>query len=394
MKTAYFNCFSGISGDMILGAFVDLGVPVLWLSQNLLKIRGLKKTDFKIRKTKKQINGISAVNIHIKDYNQTYNRDYNAIKSMIEKSRLSDFVKEKSRAIFNKIAEAEAKIHNFNIEKVHFHEIGAIDSIIDIIGAVLSIEYLGVKQIYASKIPVGSGSVKTSHGIIPAPAPATLQILKNIPVYGLNINTEITTPTGAAVLSVLSKKFGTFPEIIIEKTGYGAGKKDLGQRGNFLTVTLGEACNQSINIKQEIITVIEANIDDANPEYLGFIMEKLFSAGALDVSFIPIFTKKNRPATIIKILSSKEKKEEIINIIFREQLSSGVRYYNVKRKVLDRKEVMIKTEFGNIKAKKIINPDKTYYITPEYEECRKKALKLNLPIRLIYQKVESGIITD
>ena len=394
MKTAYFNCFSGISGDMILGAFVDLGVPVLWLSQNLLKIRGLKKTDFKIRKTKKQINGISAVNIHIKDYNQTYNRDYNAIKSMIEKSRLSDFVKEKSRAIFNKIAEAEAKIHNFNIEKVHFHEIGAIDSIIDIIGAVLSIEYLGVKQIYASKIPVGSGSVKTSHGIIPAPAPATLQILKNIPVYGLNINTEITTPTGAAVLSVLSKKFGTFPEIIIEKTGYGAGKKDLGQRGNFLTVTLGEARNQSINIKQEIITVIEANIDDANPEYLGFIMEKLFSAGALDVSFIPIFTKKNRPATIIKILSSKEKKEEIINIIFREQLSSGVRYYNVKRKVLDRKEVMIKTEFGNIKAKKIINPDKTYYITPEYEECRKKALKLNLPIRLIYQKVESRIITD
>ncbi len=307
---------------------------------------------------------------------------------MIEKSRLSAFVKDKSIAIFNKIAEAEAKIHNLDIEKVHFHEIGAIDSIIDIIGAVLCIEYLDIKKIYSSKIPVGSGSVKTAHGIIPAPAPATLEILKNIPAYGLEgINTEITTPTGAAILSVLSENFGKFPEMTIEKTGYGAGKKDLGQRANILAVTLGASYNQPVNIKQERITVIEANIDDANPEFLGFVMEKLLTAGALDVSFIPIFTKKNRPATIIKILSSNEKTQSLINIIFTEQLSSGVRYYKVKRKVSERKEIFVKTEYGKIKAKKIINPDGSFYITPEYDECRKKALEFGVSMRLIYQKI-------
>ncbi|MBW1615309.1 MAG: nickel pincer cofactor biosynthesis protein LarC [Deltaproteobacteria bacterium] len=388
MKTVYFNSFSGVSGDMILGAFVDLGVPVAWLSKIFLNIYGLKKADFQIIEKKSLINGISAVDICVKDYNQTCNRDYSSIKFMIEKSRLSAFVKDKSIAIFNKIAEAEAKIHNLDIEKVHFHEIGAIDSIIDIIGAVLCIEYLDIKKIYSSKIPVGSGSVKTAHGIIPAPAPATLEILKNIPAYGLEgINTEITTPTGAAILSVLSENFGKFPEMTIEKTGYGAGKKDLGQRANILAVTLGASYNQPVNIKQERITVIEANIDDANPEFLGFVMEKLLTAGALDVSFIPIFTKKNRPATIIKILSSNEKTQSLINIIFTEQLSSGVRYYKVKRKVSERKEIFVKTEYGKIKAKKIINPDGSFYITPEYDECRKKALEFGVSMRLIYQKI-------
>lgn len=378
---AYFDCFSGISGDMTLGAFIDLGVPVQWLKEN---IGSIPLTGFDISATSVFRNGINAKNVHVKTKDTVESRNYAEIRLLIQNSRLSQQVKESSLAIFKRLAEAEAKIHERPVDKVHFHEVGGIDAIVDIVGAALCVEYLAIEKIIASKLPLGTGFVDCSHGRLPVPAPATLALLKDVPVYGTGIPHELVTPTGAAIIVTLAESFETMPDMLINKTGYGAGKRDLETIPNLLRIVTGNAQDHKSYTQKDRLTVIETCIDDMNPEIFGFVMDRLFEDGALDVYWIPIFMKKNRPGTMVQVLCRTGQKEAVVNRILSETTSLGVRYYDVDRAWLAREQITVKTGYGMVKVKRITDTDGSIRIVPEYEVCKKIALEKNIPIRVVY----------
>ena len=313
---AYFDCIGGISGDMTLGAFIDLGVPVEWLQETLY---GIPLTDFKLKASSVNKGSIQATQVQVETHSQQHSRNYFVIKDLIEASPLSQKVKANSLGAFLKIAAAEAKIHGISIDKVHFHEVGAIDAIVDIVGAALCVEYLKIEKIMASKLPLGRGFVNCQHGKLPVPAPATLSILKGIPVYGIDIGFETVTPTGAAIVSTLAESFEVFPDMIIEKIGYGAGMSDFDPIPNVLRIVLGMEGIPPPAFKRDCLTdtiaVVETSVDDMNPEFFGFVMERLFEDGALDVYWAPVFMKKNRPGTLIQVLCPIERRDEIIRRI-------------------------------------------------------------------------------
>lgn len=381
---AYFDCFSGISGDMTLGAFIDLGVPVKWLKESLCAI---PLTGFDLTVSSVFRHGITARSVHIHTEDNARSRNYTTIRSLIEKSPLSVMVKEKSLKIFERLANAESKIHGCPAEKVHFHEVGGIDAIADIVGTALCIEHLGIKKIIASSLPLGTGFVSCGHGTLPVPSPATLEILKGIPVFGSGIYCELVTPTGAAIIATLAESYGPMPDMVIEKTGYGAGKQDIESKPNLLRIIAGTAQNHQTDCQKETIVMIETCIDDMNPEIFGFVMDRLFEDGALDVYWIPVFMKKNRPGTMMQVLCRKSRKNIIIKRILSETTSSGVRYYNVERAILAREEIIVKTGYGMIKAKRITDPAGGMRIVPEYEVCKKIALEKNIPIRVVYDTI-------
>ncbi len=380
----YFDCFSGISGDMTLGAFIDLGVPVKWLKDALCKI---PLTGFDLSVVSIFRNGIKAKSVRVDVENNVKSMNYAEIVTLITGSSLSQNTKATSLEIFKKLANAEAGIHGCSLEKVHFHEVGGIDAIVDITGAALCVEYLDIKKITASRIPLGAGFVSCRHGTLPVPAPATLAILKNIPVYGAGIPHELVTPTGAAIVAVLAESFGEIPDMIIQKTGYGAGKHEIESRPNLLRIIAGTLSGN----EDERVAVVETCIDDMNPEIFGFMMDRLFEDGALDVCWIPVFMKKNRPGTMIQVLCKENRKTAVIERILSESTSTGVRYYNVQRAVLARKKINVKTTCGMIEAKKIQHPDGSFRIVPEYEVCKKIALKKNIPIRIVYDTIAKEV---
>ena len=325
----YFDCFSGISGDMALGAFIDLGISVKWLEEKLKKI---PLSGFNLHVKDIFRNGIRAKRVHVMVDNSTTSRNWEQIRRLISQSPLSDKVIKKSCDVFEKIASAESKIHGCSVKDVHFHEIGGVDSIVDIVGTVLCIDYLGVKKIFSSKIPLGTGFVTCSHGKLPVPVPATTRILKNIPVYGTGISHELVTPTGASIIATFVDAFGPIPDMIVEKTGYGAGKRDLESIPNLLRLITGKSTFKSdLNAQKEYlkenIFVLETNIDNMNPEIFGYLMDRLFEKGALDVCYIPVFMKKNRPGTQIQVLCKKGVKNILTDCILSETGSLGVRYY-------------------------------------------------------------------
>ncbi len=377
---AYFDCFSGISGDMTLGALIDLGVPVKWLKDSLEKIP-LSGFDLSVATVFR--NGIQAKSVDVRVIDDHQSRDYAKIISMIEKSYLSPNIQQMSLDIFERIADAEAAIHGCLKKNVHFHEVGGIDAVVDIVGTVLCVDYLGIARVISSRIPLGRGFVSCQHGTLPVPAPATLCILKGVPVYGTQIPQELVTPTGAAIIVALAESFEEIPEMIIEKTGYGAGKRELKTIPNLLRIITGKAFIQQKNA----ITVIETCIDDMNPEIFGFLMDRLFEKGALDVYWIPIFMKKNRPGTMVQVLCPEDCREIVIDCILSETTSLGVRYYDVKRRVLARESVLMETVYGEIAVKRIIAPDGSVRMAPEYEVCRKIALEKNIPIRIVYDTI-------
>jgi len=302
---------------------------------------------------------------------------------MIEKSYLSPNIQQKSLDIFERIAEAEAAIHGCPKENVHFHEVGGIDAVVDIVGTVLCVDYLGIARVISSRIPLGRGFVSCQHGTLPVPAPATLGILKGVPVYGTQIPQEIVTPTGAAIVVALAESFEEIPDMIIEKIGYGAGKRELKPIPNLLRIITGKAFTH----QKDTITVVETCIDDMNPEVFGFLMDRLFDHGALDVYWIPIFMKKNRPGTMVQVLCPEDCREIVIDCILSETTSLGVRYYDAKRRVLARESVLMETAYGEIAVKRIIAPDGSIRMAPEYEVCRKIALEKNIPIRIVYDTI-------
>jgi uncharacterized protein (TIGR00299 family) protein len=385
---AYFDCFSGISGDMTLGAFLDLGVSLEWLKAQFetLSLSGFELTVGTVTR-----NGICAKNVEIQVKKDVASRNYKEIVSIIEKSSLSSKVRETSLSIFEKIAEAEAKIHGRPKEQVHFHEVGGIDALIDIVGTALCVEYLKIEKVMASPIPLGRGFVDCAHGTLPLPAPATLDILKGVPIYGTKIPHELVTPTGAGIIVTLADSFEEMPDMIIEKTGYGAGKHTFEAIPNLLRIVMGTGkvfSGKSGNRHQEDrIVVVETCIDDMNPEVFGFLMERLFEKGALDVFWIPIFMKKNRPATMVKVLCSEDLCERVTDCILSETTSTGVRFYPAKRRMLRRERIVVNTAFGEIAAKQMIELDGSLRIVPEYEICRKIALEKKLPLRVVYDTI-------
>jgi uncharacterized protein (TIGR00299 family) protein len=385
---AYFDCFSGISGDMTLGAFIDLGVSLEWLTTQFetLPVSGFDLTVGSVTR-----NGICAKSVDVIVKDDAASRNFKEIISIIEKSPLSAKVKQTSLSIFEKIAEAEAKIHGCPKEKVHFHEVGGIDALIDIVGTALCVDYLGIEKVMASPIPLGRGFVACAHGTLPVPAPATLDILKGVPVYGTNIHHELVTPTGAAIIVTLSDSFEEMPDMIVEKTGYGAGKRDLETIPNLLRIVMGTGSvigeKTGKRYQEDRIMMVETCIDDMNPEVFGFLMERLFEKGALDVYWIPIFMKKNRPATMVKVLCPEDLRERIMACILSETTSTGVRYYSANRRMLRREQIFVKTAFGDIAAKRMIELDGGERIVPEYEICKKIALEKNLPLRVVYDTI-------
>ncbi len=375
---AHFDCFAGISGDMTLGAFIDAGVPADWL-KSALKDHLLTDFDFTVTAISKTGIAAQKVDVIVKS---SVSRDYAAIRDMIGRSSLDGEVKELSLAIFEKLAAAESGIHGCAKDHVHFHEVGGVDAIVDIVGTALCVNYLGLEAISASKIPLGNGFVTCSHGQLPVPAPATVAILKNIPVYGTNIPFELVTPTGAAIISTLATSFGSMPDMLVSGIGYGAGTRDLESRPNLLRLFIGKPFPAS-----DTVTMIETTIDDMNPEVFGFLMERLFEDGALDVYLIPVFMKKNRPGTLLQVLCHHKAKEVLIRRVLMETTSLGVRCYDLERRLLERKTVILKTEYGDVCAKKVIAPDGRSRIVPEYEACRTIARQKDIPVRTVYEKI-------
>ena len=387
---AYFDMFSGTSGDMTLGALIDLGVPLAWLKEQLA---AMPLSGFDISGGAVWCNGIKATDITVTEQENVPPKNYKDIKILLSDAPFSSRVIEQSLGAFKKIALAESAIHGSDLESVHFHEVGGIDALVDIVGSFLCAEYLGITRVHASPVPLARGFVTCSHGIIPVPAPATLGILKGIPVTTSDIGMENVTPTGAAIISTLAQSFGPMPDMVMGQVGYGAGKRksDTGVP-NLLRIVTGTStfCEDTPFIKQETVWVVETTIDDMNPEVSGYIMDKLFEHGALDVCYIPVHMKKNRPGTRLEVLCHEKVLKELMNFILTQSSSTGVRFNKVRRGVLHREIVTVSTCFGRIKAKKIIDPTGTFRIVPEYDVCRRVAEKRNIPLRDVY----TGILAD
>ena len=386
MKIAYFDCFSGVSGDMILGALIDAGLDVKELESELSK---LKISGFKLKAQKTLRGGISGTKLRVQVNEQPAERTLKDIVEIVDQSDLSNDIKKLGKKIFKQLAMIEAKIHKKKIERVHFHEVGALDSIIDVIGSLIGINKLGIDEVYSSKIHLGTGFVESGHGTIPVPAPATIELLKEIPIYSSGIGSELVTPTGIAILKNISKSFGILPEMKVKKIGYGAGSREL-EIPNLLRVYVGEMTEEKYE-RDEVI-LIETNLDNMNPEFFDYTTEMLLKQGALDVFMTPIFMKKNRPGTILSVLTVPEKLDEILSIIFAETTTLGVRIQPLERKTLLRETIRVKTRFGqiNVKLSKIGGEIKN--IAPEYEDCKRIAAKRGIPLKDIYDEAKRAAL--
>jgi uncharacterized protein (TIGR00299 family) protein len=380
-KIAYADCFSGVSGDMFLGALIDAGLPLDTLQA---KLEALHLEGFTIQCIKQQNHAISSTGLKIKSEKSEKKRSWKHIRKLIEKSSLQKAVKEKSLKIFTCLAEAEAKIHDCRVEDVHFHEIGGLDSIIDIIGSVIGLEYFGINLLISSPLPMPRGWVRCDHGILPLPAPAVCEILHGVPVYGTTIEQELVTPTGAAIVKSLSREFGDFPAMKISQTGYGAGSRQLpGDIPNLFRLVMGHA--RKVEESQEV-EVIETNMDDWSPETYPHLCEQLFSAGALDVSLVPVHMKKGRPGFLLSVITTPANSWEIKKCIFSETSSIGLRFRREKRMTLPRETGTVNTTWGDIQVKRVETPT-GYALYPEYEDCRRVALENNVPLKDVYATV-------
>ena len=381
----FCDCFSGISGDMFLGGLIDIGLSVDTLRSELIKL----KIPFEIEAKHVLTGSIRATQFLIIDpekvqaHHPHQHRPARELVRIVQESDLDESIKKKSISIIWKIAQAEGKIHGQKPEDVYLHEIGGLDTLIDITGALIGLSYFKVSKIISSPIPTGSGLINTSHGILPIPAPATIELLKGIPIQAGQTTGELTTPTGAAIISTLADQFGTLPKMIVEKIGYGAGYYDY-DRPNVLRLLLGYS--SQIKPEEENI-LIETNLDDMSPQIIEYVSEKLFENGALDVFTTPIYMKKQRPAFQLSVLVSMDKAELLRNIIFQETTTLGVREVLVKKVSLHREDRIIQTVWGKTKVKISYLP-KGIKVTPEYEECKKIAREFNIPLLNVFQMIQ------
>lgn len=378
---AYLDCFSGISGDMTLGALVDLGLDLAWLEAELHR---LPLGGFTLASRTVHVSGIRATRVSVQVAENPSHHHWSDIRSRIEASPYSDAVRRRALAVFGRIARAEAAIHGVAEDHVHFHEVGGIDAQVDILGACLGFEKLGIDVVGASPLPQGRGLVHCAHGVLPVPAPATAAILEGIPVYGVDTEAELVTPTGAAIAAGLAGTFGPMPAMVVETVGYGAGTRQLVDRPNLLRIFLGRRADRETAVVEESVTVIETAVDDMNPEIFGHLMERLFADGALDVCWIPVQMKKNRPGTLVQVVCRPEDREAMIGRIFSETTSLGVRHDTVRRRALARRVETRDSPLGPVAVKRIVDPAGHVRLAPEYEDCRRIAAARNRPLREVY----------
>lgn len=381
MKTLYFDCFAGASGNMILGGLVSLGVSPAALVD---KVRLLRVAEFDIEFKTVDRCGISAVHAQISVGEQEKHRHLSEIEHIIDESRLPHSVKATSKSIFGRLARAEAKVHGIDVSKVHFHEVGALDAIIDIVGACVGFEMLGVDCFACSKINVGSGSVQMHHGKYPVPPPAVSELLLGRPFYSADVEGELTTPTGAAIITTLAKSYNGIPEIVVEQIGYGAGSREYRTFPNALRLLLGESTD-AFNGKRQQVTVLETNLDDVSPQVLGHVLERALRLGALDCWLTPIQMKKNRPAVMLSVLCEPAKVKELSAMIYAETTTLGIRINEAARDYLDRETASVATPFGPIDVKIASRAGTIINIMPEYEQVRASALEHGVSFRTVHE---------
>ncbi|HEU0177580.1 MAG TPA: nickel pincer cofactor biosynthesis protein LarC [Blastocatellia bacterium] len=396
-RTLYLDCFAGASGDMLAGAMLDCGLDFELLRSELLKL-GVEGYELSLNRVDRS--GISAAkfdvlltddhHLHGRHHKHKHSHDHHShahhralseIKQIISSSELGEQVKGRAQTIFQRIGEAESKIHNVPIESVHFHEVGAIDSIVDIVGACVAFDALKIERIISSPLHVGSGTFQCAHGTYPVPGPATAELLKGVPIYSKDVEGELVTPTGAAIISTLAESYGPMPLMKVEKIGYGAGTRDYPKFPNALRAVVGEL-EEDADRTPTTVTVIEANIDDLTPQVFGYLMEKALAAGALDIFYTPTQMKKNRPGVLLTLLCSPEDRERMCDLIFRETTTLGVRYRNERREILTREFVTVETEYGPIRIKVSRSKDgRVMNVSPEFEDCRAAAEKNGVGLR-------------
>jgi len=379
MKICYFDAFSGVSGDMTVGALLDAGAewPALESALKSLQLGA----SFRLEKTMR--NGIAASKFSVEYSDQKKHRHLPDIEKIVSVGELSEKARTNSLAVFKRLAEAEAKAHNLPVGKVHFHEVGAVDSICDIVGACVALDLLAVNEVHCSRINVGSGTVETEHGTLPVPAPATAELLQGKPIYSAGPITELTTPTGAAIMATLATSFGSLPAVKLLAQGFGAGDKEFPSHANVVRVLIGEKTGAA---EATSVTILEANIDDSTPQVLGYAMDRLLDAGALDVTLTPIFMKKNRPATLLSVIALPELAEQLAAILFVETSTLGLRIFQAERRVLARNIAEVETSFGKVRVK--YNQNGSF--APEYEDCRKAAVEKGVPLRAVISEANQA----
>ncbi len=392
MNIIYFDCQAGISGDMTVAALLDLGVPLEYLRAELAKL-GLPDGSCELSTCRTERQHMPALKFDVAVHDHHTHRHYSGIDALIAGSGLSGPVREKARRIFRRLAEAEARVHGVAVDQVHFHEVGAVDSIVDIVATAICLEYLQVERIYASALPLGSGFVDCAHGRLPVPAPAVADLLQGVPLHGECGPGERVTPTGAAILTALTSKFGQQPAMLLERVGSGAGGRDFPDCPNILRAFLGQSttgCERS-----DDVIVAESNIDDSTPEILGYAMERLLEAGALDVFFTPIQMKKGRPGVTLSLLCRPAQLDELAALLLRETSAIGVRHYRAERIVLERRIVERATELGNVRFKQIIGSSgEILRASPEYEDCRRIALETGIPCREVMERLSGEGVSE
>lgn len=389
-KIAYFDCFSGISGDMTLGALLDCGLELAQLQEMLarLPLGGYRLEAARV--TRYSLAGTD-LRVLLDEDRSPPHRHLPEIAALIDKSALPGPVKERSRAVFTRLAEAEAAVHGTAVEEVHFHEVGAVDAIVDIVGSVAALHLLGIERLYCSPLPLGGGSVTAAHGILPLPAPATLKLLqqRRVPVYGREeTKHELVTPTGAAIVTALAERFGAPPPFNLERVGYGSGKLDPGY-ANYLRIFIGTPRSPSA-LQRESLQIIEANIDDLNPEISGYLMERLFAGGAWDVYHTPVQMKKNRPAVKLTVLAPPQHLHGLMEIVFQESSTMGLRVLEAQKYILPRETVTVDTAWGPVRVKVADDGSGAglRHYAPEYEDCAGIARQRGLPLKTVFRAVE------
>ena len=386
MRTAYFDCFSGASGDMILGACLDAGVELDDLRQDLAGL-GVKGYTIDAGRVRKQGFAATRFEVRIDPETDEPHRHLKHIREIIDASRLPEPVRDRALAIFTRLAEAEAAAHGTTIDKVHFHEVGAIDAIVDIVGICVALDRLGIERVCCSPIPTGSGTARCRHGVIPVPAPATAALLKGFPLADCDEPGELTTPTGAAILTTLAEAFGPLSAMVIERIGVGAGRRDGRSRPNILRLLIGEVADAD---ESDEIIVLQANVDDVSGEVIGYVQDRLFVAGALDVYTTPIYMKKNRPATQLTVLAPPALAETMENILFAETTTFGIRRHLARRRKLSRAVETVQTDAGPIGIKVGRRGGQVVTASPEFEDCRQAAQRTGTPLREVMDRARQA----
>ncbi len=390
MKIAYFDCFSGASGDMILGALMDAGLPLETLKGELAKLK-LTHYDLKLEKiAKKGIAGSQAI-VMVEENHHHHHRHLADIRTIIENSDLEDGIKKKSIGIFTRLAEAEAKVHKTSVDHIHFHEVGAMDAIIDVVGSVAGLTALGIEKIVCSPLHVGAGTVKCAHGTLPVPAPATTELVRGKPIYATGVAGELLTPTGAAILTTLAAEFGPMPAMTLQTVGYGAGNADIAIP-NLLRISIGESEEELKGLLSERVAVMETSIDDMNPQIYDYLIERMLQMGVMDVFLIPIHMKKNRPGMLLTVLCKMEMMDQITDFIIAETTTIGLRW-RIDHRLKARREIRTEqTIHGDIEFKVAKIGDKTVNVSPEYEDCKRVAIKKNIPLKNVLDAARSAAL--